>query len=1616
MGTLRMRMRLSLPILFVLLAGQAFADDVLEQGFTVPQPQYSPAPIWWWSGDPVTPEGIREQIQKIAAGGIHNAIILNLAPSGPLYGSAPDEPPFLSEAWWDLFTLTIEEGKRNGVRIWFYDQLGFSGAGLQARVVRDHPEFRGITLGREYKDVAGPAEVEIPVPVMATPLRAFTARLTAPQEPVANWIWDKSDPTAARLHFRRAFDLDAAPASAIITITADNTYVLYVNGAKAAEEKIFTPDGWGKAEQYDITSLLRAGRNVIAVQDESHGIGGLLLQVTADGKEVLISDSAFRMAKDAPDTWFDPALDDSAWRQADVLGPHGLDTWGAIAGMKGSEAHVFGTPLEQVADVSARVTEGMLRVSVPEGLHRVMLFYTSPGGFDYQNPAAGAALIDVVHGEIERRYPTELGKTIAGSFQDEFPALPHYSLRFPEEFRRRHGYDLLAKLPALYDDVRDGFGMAGSPTTAQIRCAANDVAAALCEDGFFKPMHAWHEKYGMLYGYDQCRRNADPVLGDWFYVDYFRTMRHYSAPGNDMDGDIKPHQSIAELYNRPRVWCEVFHSSGWGQTLEEIGVLLHPWITWGATLFNPHAIYYSIHGSYWEWAPPDTGWRQPYYVHYPVLSDYVSRLTSLLDKGSLVADVAVLHPATTVHACRGFSTEVMGAATSARDCYWDVQQKLRAQYVDYLILDEDSLAAGKVENGVLKAGRASFRAVVLPCTRVLRGAAAQRLRELADSGGTVIFVGAVPEAAADTLLPGQEYPQVLASLLAQATRVETADEALAALNAKLPRDIAEPLRAMHRRIEGRDFYFVMSDDGTPANGAARYDINKRRLWETAAAQGARLSFTANVDGIPEVWDALSGERRPVCEYRRENGRTRVGVELDKTPAPLVAFRAPTEDDLSAIESNFHIDAWERTPTGVIVSGTPRVDATVEPPALYRAQVQAAGKTYAGEKQAGPATVIDIPAPFTCRLLGTCENSDGSYAWPPAPGAIPVECRSFKWASETPEMAPAVAPGMALTVPGVAPAATVPLATCTRADYDDSAWRTVLASYGPRAEYVLAGQLKGAEDFAAATLPLGLPMTPAVYSLRLGIEEDTVFSSALGGKGRIPEEFIDAGDVNPWVLCLVQAQVLLPPGTGPLETTLRVGGVNLKRAFVNGQELALSGEPASRARVADVVLQDGPNTIQILATRTTPGRMRLFYQVLPLDTAIPDPDWIWSDAPSPSGKTTFTTTFEVPENAGILRSIIENAEVVEPVNEPRPIKSASMVVALGDIHQIRVNGRLVADQGNFDPYFTSRAERYDIAPLIISGSNTIQIEANDTGTPVGLLLDGLVVLENGQEIPFVSDSSVRANGRPARVLTGPAQGYMGDPATLLLRPRLHPLPEAGWLVDQPPPAAPFNTLIYAISGKKPAPEWLRFRLPPGATGLSLRTPGQATLFVNGKSVVLAQTNAATMTYAAQLPEPFEPVRIAALRLESLAGFEQGAALLDPITFTMGEGRIPLGSWDELGLPHFGGAIVYTQDVTLPDAPGAATVLDLGRVRGSADVTVNGHACGTRIWHPYRFDVTRALRTGTNRIEIRVFNTLGPHFDAGHPSAHVKDGQTKSGIFGPVRLHVLEPIRMELTQTQ
>jgi hypothetical protein len=147
----------------------------LRQLFDNSPREFSPTPIWWWSGDRLDLDRLRWQLEQLAAGGVFNVVILNLAPAGPLYGKDADDPPFMSEDWWSIFSAVCVRAETLGVRIWFYDQIGFSGANIQGQLCVRDQRCRGRVLACDV--IEGTHASHAAFPPVAEPLAAFVTDL-----------------------------------------------------------------------------------------------------------------------------------------------------------------------------------------------------------------------------------------------------------------------------------------------------------------------------------------------------------------------------------------------------------------------------------------------------------------------------------------------------------------------------------------------------------------------------------------------------------------------------------------------------------------------------------------------------------------------------------------------------------------------------------------------------------------------------------------------------------------------------------------------------------------------------------------------------------------------------------------------------------------------------------------------------------------------------------------------------------------------------------------------------------------------------------------------------------------------------------------------------------------------------------------------------------------------------------------------------------------------------------------------------------------------------------------------------------------------------------------------
>lgn len=1356
-----------------------------------PPRAYSPVALWWWSGEPLGRSRLRAQLERFTEGGVHQVVLIGLAPSGPLFGSDADDPPFMSEAWWALVDGVCEDARALGARLWFYDQLGFSGADLPARLVDEDPAHAGRHLDR------------VRAVVTATATRAGELRCPPDARPLA-----------------------------------------------------------GRAEPVDSAGL--------------------------------------------------------------VVGPA----------------------------VRVPVGDGVVRAPGP-GRWRLTLHHHTARGFDHLGVRACAALLDRVHGEFERRLGDRLGTVVVGSFQDELPALPSWSAGFADAFLRRRGYDLVERLDALYEDGAD-------PDPALVRRDYQTTRAELAEEAFFRPLADWHTRHGLLVGCDQQdpARAGHPVAGVELYADYARTHRWFPAPGSDHHGDARIHSSLAHLYGRPRTWIEAFHSTGWGGTPEETFDWLLPWLRAGATLYNPHAVYGTTKGGWWEWAPPATDWRQPYWRHHRVLADAVTRLCALLSLGRHLCDVAVLLPTTTAQA--GTARDgVDEAAARAQSVYLELVGDMawftaRPGILDRLGLDADvvddaSLARARVlappgDEARLSVAQEAYRALVLPACTVLEHETARRSVEFASAGGTLVAVGALPGRVVGP--DGDRLRKELDACFTDGRAVfvpGTEDEdAWAAAFARVDPAVRATVPALARRTDDATVVFLTaaapratraSVTAPDARGAAlgwldaRYDFDPRRYARSAtvrvrdAAGPAVLvdPFGSAPRVLPVHAAPPSGDGAPAVE---------VDVPFDTGPAAVLVFP-------------------DRSPAAVPGAGRPGTGHRPARPVTEAARPDARPPGAAS----GPA-VVEVPpgADWDVVLVPTLDNTWGDFARPasgPATGPAVTECRTFRHRVEA-AGEDGVRDGWARPDLGGGPVTD-----------------TVHATFGPHAVMERGGPGDGARSVL-------------MWSDSLGIHKDPVHRAVLGPKGHVPEEFVHLGPTAAGEVVRLRTELFLDAA---FDGHLVLGAAAAKRARFDGVPVRL--DDGGHLATGPVRAAAGRRLLELELTPDQDTGLRAHVALVSDPERCRRPEWI--HGPGPVG-----TTVRLP---------------VVPARAVVQVASRAPCV-------VRVNGRVVGRQGGFDPYAAHavpRVRRHEVSGALRVGDNEVCVEPSP-GADRAVLVDA--VFDDGDGGPVTSlhsDAGWWTGTATGRVPVAVRREQAGDPAALHLRRRPHPLPGAAWL----DPDADDGTVLpvrFAVPGSRGAVEWLWCVLPPGAARLSVRVYGATRVFVDGAEIPVSVTVGArgVRTVAADLPSGPSGPRTAALRVRTVPGREGGAALAGPLRCEVGPGLMRVGDWEARGLAEYSGGVRYRRVVRVPAGSGGDRVsLDLGRVRGTAEVRVGGVLAGVRVCSPYVFDLTGLAAPGDNVLDVVVFNTLAPLLDAASPTHFVFPGQRVSGLMGPVVLRVGGP---------
>ncbi|HWG13295.1 MAG TPA: hypothetical protein VG268_08500, partial [Streptosporangiaceae bacterium] len=1171
--------------------------------------------------------------------------------------------------------------------------------------------------------------------------------------------------------------------------------------------------------------------------------------------------------------------------------------------------------------------------------------HVEPRGFDYYDAEACRTLIDTVLGEFRRRAGEWFGSVIVGLFQDELPQLPTWGKDFATSFAAEYGYDLRDRILSLWEGDSD--------EARRVRRDYHAHRAGRARRAFFSPYAAWAEEAGVIAGFDQQSpaREGDPAGGVELYGDYLATHRQFTAPGSDHWGDPKLHSSLAHAGGHPRTWIEAFHSSGWGGTLEETYDWLGPFLRRGATLYDPHAVYYSTVSGWWEWAPPSTCWRQPYWPDYHVFADAVTRLCGLLSAGHLVADTVLLYPTLTAQA--GLTLDgPLPAARRASEVYNELNGStawfderpgvLDRAGADYEIFDEATLAAGQVDGATWRLAGGTFGNVVLPAVTVLDDGLAGQLAEFAGAGGTVVAVETVP-----TLFtgPGTGGGKAFTGAVDRGliTVAETASDAVPRLR---PGPVAVEADAplMLRRCGDSLVLLLVAHDartGTsiplvPGHSHADRIAGKftwRGYWQGRSEEGYRFipvrDRVAHVEvaGAP---GAPGGPGRPGLRAQRWDPRSgaRVDVPVHAGPGGKLVMDVAFEDGPIAVV--------------VVSSGLPP-------------------STRAGP---GPVTSrVELYGQWEIGAHSTLDNQWGDLGDADVAGELPIEV----WRLEHAEGPPG-----------------------RSEPPDQAAWRPVLATYGP---YV---QVRGPQ--ASPATPSGAPDADTEgwedyeFSLSRGIRKDPIHFDNLGPKGCVPEEFLLWPDVRAGQWVAARTTLDLPAGGAP---ALAVGADAERRVFIDRAEVPVHGS----GYWTESPLTGGPGPVraeiwlrrpassaspppggagQVEGDQAGPQALRASFAVVTDTRRYRRPEWL---EPADGAHASTTVRFTKAFTAGAA-----------------PGQAVVQVASEGPCTVI-VNGREIGRQGAFEPYAKRRrpsVQPYDLAGALQPGPNELTLEIADLGRGVAALVDPVAVSDGTVSdggIDVLSDDTWSVTRDGAGVPVRLRREQWGDPRWVCLRARPHPLPKSAWLNRD---AASDGVVLDLVPGIRAGrrTEWLRFAAPIGAVRLHVPTDVPFTALAGGRDIQPAGG-------VVDLGQPLPAGTVVYLRFDAANGHSGGGLLRGAVQAQTATVPAGLAGWEQFGLGSFGGYVSYRRRLEVgPVGAGESVTLDLGDVRGSAEVRVNDGPAATVTWSPYRADITGHLRPGVNDLEVIVRGTLAGYLDGASPTPAVTKGQSRHGLFGPV----------------
>jgi len=518
-------------------------------------------------------------------------------------------------------------------------------------------------------------------------------------------------------------------------------------------------------------------------------------------------------------------------------------------------AFVAGDNPREVTDIK----DGVLWLPA-EGPQTVLFFISSRTGMMVKRAAVGAEgfVMDHYDRAATDTYLKQVGDRLMKAFGSERPYAvfcdslevfgSDWTPDFPEQFRKRRGYDIKPYLPALALEMGE--------KTAAVRQDWGRTLTELAEERFLAPIREWSKRNGTLFR-AQSYGMPPVALSSYRFVDLFEG----EGPQWKTLSATRWASSASHLYGRPVTSSETWtwlHSPSFRATPLDVKYEADLHFLSGINQLIGHGWPYTAEGVGYP------GWRfyaaavfdekNPWWIVMPDLALYLQRVSYVLRQGRPANDVAIYlsnsdgwaHLAPGRVNLKETQAGLIGPEVVAR--------VLEAGYGFDFIDDPAIEQLGRVEKGALAVGDSRYRVVILPNVERIPAGILRKLEEFAKGGGALIATRRLPAQAPARLVANESG---LGDELARALRPDVT-----------LKPAAPEVGFVHRSAEAGEIYFLANTGNT----------------------GRSVKATFRVTGLePEWWDPFTGRVEAAEVVQRPEAGVTVEMELEPYGSRVLVF-------------------------------------------------------------------------------------------------------------------------------------------------------------------------------------------------------------------------------------------------------------------------------------------------------------------------------------------------------------------------------------------------------------------------------------------------------------------------------------------------------------------------------------------------------------------------------------------------------------------------------------------------------------------------------------------------------------------------------------------------------